>query len=98
MLQGQTVQKMKLAILDGDELAAAYSVPRLIALEYQLNRMCKNNERLDGILQLIKNHPEKQSEVITEISGPFLWRLSHEMRFRKSNDLCNQASCNNHQF
>jgi len=74
MLQGQTVQKMKLAILDGDELAAAYSVPRLIALEYQLNRMCKNNERLDGILQLLKNHLEKQSEVITEISGQFLWR------------------------
>ena len=62
---------MKLAILDGDEIATAYSVPRLIALEYQLNRICKNNENLDEILQQIKNHLEKQSEVITEITGPF---------------------------
>jgi len=62
---------MKLAILDGDEIATAYSVPRLIALEYQLNRICKNNENLDEILQKIKNHLEKQSEVITEITGPF---------------------------
>lgn len=68
---GENWTKMKLAILDGDEIAAAYRVPRLIALEYQLNRICQNNENLDEILQQIKNHLEKQSEVITEISGPF---------------------------
>lgn len=75
--------KMKLAILDGDEIAAAYSVPRLIALEYQLSRICKNYENLDEILQQIKNHLKKQSEVITEVSCPFSLAFISRDGFRK---------------
>ena len=63
--------KKKLPLLDGDEIETAYSVPRLITLEYHLNRMCKENEKLEGILQQIRNHLEKQREVNAGISGPY---------------------------
>ena len=75
--------KKKLPLLDGDEIAAAYSVPRLIALEYQLNRLCQKNENLDKILQQIKDDLEKQSELSPEISAPFSFAFITRKGFQK---------------
>jgi hypothetical protein len=63
--------KKKLPLLDADEISAVYSVPRLMAIEYQLNQLCKENKNLDGILPQIRNSLEKQSEINDEIAGPF---------------------------
>lgn len=63
--------KKKLPLLDGDEISAVYSVPRLMSLEYQLGRLCKDNENLSGILPQIKSHFRKQSKINDEIAGPF---------------------------
>ena len=63
--------KKKLPLLDGDEISDAYSVPRLMSLEYQLNQLCKANKNLDEILPQIKNHLERQSKINDEIAGPF---------------------------
>ncbi|MEJ2101370.1 MAG: hypothetical protein P8X68_15540, partial [Desulfobacterales bacterium] len=54
-----------------DEISGAYSVPRLMNLEYQLNHLRKANKNLDGILSQIKSHLERQSEINDEIAGPF---------------------------
>jgi hypothetical protein len=63
--------KKKLPILDGEEISVAYSVPRLMTLEYQLSHLCKENKNLEEILSQIKNHLKKQSEINDEIAGPF---------------------------
>jgi hypothetical protein len=63
--------KKKLPLLDGDEISAAYSIPRLMALEYQLNQLCKADKNLDAILPQIKNNLEKQCKINDEIAGPF---------------------------
>ena len=63
--------KKKLPLLDGDEISGAYSVPRLMSLEYQLNQPHQANENLDRILKQIKSHLERQSEINDEIAGPF---------------------------
>ena len=63
--------KKKLPLLDGDEISTAYSIPRLIMLEYNLNRLCQKNENLDEIRSQIRTHFAKQSKINPEISGPF---------------------------
>lgn len=67
--------KKKLPLLDGDEIAAAYSVPRLMSLEYQLNQLSKENKNIDEMLSQIRNHLEKQSEINDEIAGPFSFAI-----------------------
>ena len=74
--------KKKLPLLDGDEISAAYSVPRLITLEYQLNQRCKENENLAEILPQIKRHFEKQSSINPEISGPFSFAFITRLGFQ----------------
>jgi hypothetical protein len=63
--------KKKLPLLDGDEISTAYSIPRLIMLEYQLNRLCQKNENLNKIRSRIRTHFTKQSKINPEICGPF---------------------------
>jgi hypothetical protein len=62
---------MKLPQLDGDEISSAYSVPRLIRLEYRLDQLSKENRPLEDILTEIRSNLEKQAEINAEISGPF---------------------------
>lgn len=63
--------KKKLPQIDGDEISIAYSIPRLINLEFQLNQRCKKNEPLNGLIPLIRDCLDKQSTAHDEIAGPF---------------------------
>jgi hypothetical protein len=55
--------KKKLPQLDGDEISHAFSLPRRMGLEFQLNKMCKENASLkeiaektrEGMLRLKEN-------------------------------------------
>jgi len=46
--------KKKLPHLDGDEISFAFSLPRRMALEFELNRVCKEQGSLKEILQRVK--------------------------------------------
>ena len=43
--------KKKLPQLDGDEISNAFSLPRRMGLEFQLNKMCKENASLKEIAE-----------------------------------------------
>jgi hypothetical protein len=45
--------KKKLPRLDGDEISYAFSLPRRMGLEFQLNKMCKENALLTEILKKV---------------------------------------------
>jgi hypothetical protein len=75
--------KMKLPQLDGDEISSAYTVPRLIRLEYRLNQLCRENKPLQKILTEIRSHLEKQAEIQDEISGPLSYALIDRNGFKK---------------
>jgi hypothetical protein len=74
---------MKLPQLDGDEITSAYTVPRLIRLEYKLNQLSKENKPLKDILTEIRSHLEKQAEIHDEISGPFSYAIIDRDGFKK---------------
>jgi hypothetical protein len=75
--------KMKLPLLDGDEISSAYTVPRLIRLEYKLNQLSKENKPLKDILTEIRSHLEEQAEIHDEISGPFSYAIIDRDGFKK---------------
>ena len=62
--------KKKLPRLDGDEISYAFSVPRRMGLEFQLNKMAKENAPLKDILKKMKEAME-QLRGRGEVSGPF---------------------------
>lgn len=63
--------KKKLPQLDGDEITTAFAVPRIMRLEYKLNRLCKENRALDDILPEIRDTLEKLPESQEEVGPPF---------------------------
>lgn len=63
--------KKKLPQIDGDEISTAYSAPRLITLEYQLNQHCRKNDPFSEIVPSIRKYLEKQSAVNDDVAGPF---------------------------
>jgi hypothetical protein len=75
--------KMKLPLLDGDEISSAYTVPRLIRLEYKLNQLSKENKPLKDILTEIRSHLEEQAQIHDEISGPFFYAVIDRDGFKK---------------
>ena len=54
--------KKKLPRLDGDEISFAFSLPRRMALEFELNRICKEQGSLKGILEEVKERMRKLTE------------------------------------
>jgi len=63
--------KKKLPRLDGDEISFAFSLPRRMGLEFQLNKMCKENASLEEILKKAKEGMERlkgQGEVGSSLS------------------------------
>ncbi len=62
--------KKKLPQLDGDEISRAFSLPRRMGLEFQLNKMCKENAPLKEILNKMKEAME-QLKGQGEVVGPF---------------------------
>lgn len=67
--------KKKLPQLDGDEIGSAFAVPRIMRLEFNLNRLCKENRALDRILPEIRKTMEKLAESQEEIGPPFSYAL-----------------------
>jgi hypothetical protein len=61
--------KKKLPQLDGDEIAHAFSLPRRMGLEFQLNKLCKENIPLKEIVSRIKEATDRLREK-GEISSP----------------------------
>ncbi|MDP3017416.1 MAG: hypothetical protein Q8N70_10150 [Deltaproteobacteria bacterium] len=62
--------KKKLPRLDGDEISYAFSIPRRMGLEFQLNKMAKENAPLKDILKKMKEALE-QLKGRGEVNGPF---------------------------
>jgi len=62
--------KKKLPQLDGDEITHAFSLPRRMGLEFQLNKMGKENVPLKEITDKIKEGMERLKEK-GEILAPF---------------------------
>ncbi len=62
--------KKKLPRLDGDEISYAFSIPRRMGLEFQLNKMAKENAPLKDILKKMKEAME-QLKGRGEVNGPF---------------------------
>ena len=63
--------KKKLPRLDGDEISFAFSLPRRVGLEYQLNKLCKENDALETVLEAEKKgmeHLRKLGEVLFSVS------------------------------
>jgi hypothetical protein len=54
--------KKKLPQLDGDEISAAFSLPRRMGLEFQLNKICKEKGSLKEILDKAKEGMERLKE------------------------------------
>jgi hypothetical protein len=51
--------KKKLPQLDGDEISFAFSLPRRMGLEFQLNKMCKENASSKVVLEKVKEGMER---------------------------------------
>ena len=62
--------KKKLPQLDGDEITNAFSLPRRMSLEFQLNKMCKEKSPLKEILRRMTDGMEYLRNK-GEVSGPF---------------------------
>ncbi len=62
--------KKKLPQLDGDEISNAFSLPRRMSLEFQLNKMCRENAPLKEILRKMTDGMEYLKNK-GEVSGPF---------------------------
>ena len=70
--------KKKLPLLDGDEISHAFSLPRRMGLEFQLNRMCKENVSLKEVLKKMTEGME-QLKSKGEVIGPFSFAtITHE--------------------
>ena len=65
--------KKKLPQLDGDEITTAFTVPRMIRLEYQLSRMAADDADIDGIREVVREGMKAQAEKHEEIGGPFVY-------------------------
>ena len=62
--------KKKLPRLDGDEISLAFSIPRRMGLEFQLNKMCKENTPLEQIFGKMREGMERLKSQ-GEVRPPF---------------------------
>jgi hypothetical protein len=69
--------KKKLPRLDGDEISLAFSLPRRMGLEFQLNRMCRENASLEKILEKVKEGMERLNSQ-GEVRPPFSYAMITE--------------------
>jgi hypothetical protein len=63
--------KKKLPQLDGDEISYAFSLPRRMGLEFQLNKMCKEKSPLKDIVKKVVEELERlkdQGEISSSLS------------------------------
>jgi hypothetical protein len=76
--------KKKLPRLDGDEISHAFSLPRRMGLEFQLNKMCKENAPLKEILDKTKEGMDRLKEK-GEISPPLSFAMITREGFQSLN-------------
>jgi hypothetical protein len=76
--------KKRLPHLDGDEISHAFSVPRRMGLEFQLNRMCEESVPLKEILKKMTDGME-QLKSKGEVSGPFSFATITQEGFQSLN-------------
>jgi hypothetical protein len=73
--------KKKMPHLDGDEISYAFSLPRRMGLEFQLNKMCKENASLKEILKKIMEGMRRlkaQGEVGSSFSFAMITRGGYQ--------------------
>lgn len=75
--------RKKLPQLDGDEISLAYSAPRLMGLEYKLNKLCQTDTPLEDILPEVKKGMEKRAAADDEIGSPFRFAFITKEGFRE---------------
>jgi hypothetical protein len=76
--------KKKLPQLDGEEITHAFSLPRRLGLEFQLNKMCKENLSLQEILKKVIEGMDRLKNQ-GEISFPLSFALITPEGFRLVN-------------
>jgi hypothetical protein len=76
--------KKKLPQLDGDEISHAFSLPRRMGLEFQLNKMCKENAPLKEILKKTADGMD-QLKRKGEVSGPLSFATITQEGFQSLN-------------
>ena len=76
--------KKKLPQLDGDEISNAFSLPRRMGLEFQLNKMSKENAPLKEILKKMTEGME-QLKRKGEVNGPFSFGMITKEGFQSLN-------------
>jgi hypothetical protein len=76
--------KKRLPQLDGDEISYAFSFPRRIGLEFQLNKMAKGNASLKEIFERVKKGMDQLKEQ-GEISLPLSFATITQEGFRSQN-------------
>jgi hypothetical protein len=76
--------KKKLPQLDGDEISRAFSLPRRMGLEFQLNKMCEENAPLKEILKKMAEGME-QLKSKGEVSGPFFFGMITQEGYQSLN-------------
>ncbi len=76
--------KKKLPQLDGDEISHAFSLPRRMGLEFQLNKMCREKAPLKEILKKVKDGME-QLKRKEEVSGPLSFAMITQEGFQSIN-------------
>ncbi len=75
--------KKKLPQLDGDEISFAYAVPRIMGLEYTLNRLIREKAPLDRLLLEIKKNMGQLAKTQDEVGPPFIYAFITEKGFQK---------------
>ncbi len=76
--------KKKLPQLDGDEISNAFSLPRRMGLEFQLNKMSKENAPLKEILKKMTEGMEELKRK-GEVNGPFSFGMITKEGFQSLN-------------
>jgi len=66
--------KKKLPRLDGDEISFAFSLPRRMGLEFQLNKICKEKGSLEEILEKVKEGMRRLTER-EEVRPPIVYAI-----------------------
>ena len=58
-------------MLDGDEISVAYTAPRLMGLEYKLNKLCLENRPLKEIFSQVRAAMNERAKKDDEVGPPF---------------------------
>jgi hypothetical protein len=75
--------KRRLPLLDGDEIASAFSVPRLMSLEHRLARLSSEGKPVEALLPEVRRSMERQAQAGEDIGGPCTYALITRRGFEK---------------